>query len=326
MLIVILRFWRVLLTTFILLPWPGLAFAQGFPQKPLRLIVPFPPGGPSDATARLIANAMASDLGQPVVVENKPGAGAIIGSQAVLGAPHDGHTLLLSSNVLVTGKWLYPKLPFDPMTDFRAVAGVFKSPLVMVANPKFEADSIQDLIRIAKSEPGKLNYASSGAGTMPHLGTELFGQITGTTMTQIPYKGSGPALTAVMAGEVPIYFDIQFSAQSLIKTRKLKALGVTGGARSPQFPEVPTLTELGFKELEIYAWFGIVVPSDVPDSVTERLNRAINKAMTTATFKAQLDQLGAVAMPGSKEEFQSMMKRESAMWGAVIRQRAIRLD
>ncbi len=125
--IVILRFWRVLLTTFVLLPWPGLAFAQDFPQKPLRLVVPFPPGGPSDATARLTANAMASDLGQPVVVENRPGAGAIIGSQAVLSAPHDGHTLLLSSNVLVTGKWLYPKLPFDPMTDFRAVAGVLKA-------------------------------------------------------------------------------------------------------------------------------------------------------------------------------------------------------
>lgn len=300
--------------------------AQTFPSKPLRLVVPYPPGGPSDTTARAVAAGMSEALGQTVVVENKPGAGAIIGSQAVLAAPHDGYTLLMGSNVLTTGKWLYARLPFDAARDFRAVAGVFRSPQVVVVPPSFEAHDIAELVRMAKAQPGKLNYASSGGGTMPHLSAELFKQATGTAITGIPYKGSGPALAAVMAGEVPLYFDIQFSAQGLLKSGKLKALGVTGRERSPQFPNVPTLIEQGLKDFEIYSWFGIVVPSDVPDAVVDRLNKAVNQAMQSPAFKEQLNLLGASPMSGTPQAFQDMMDREVAAWGPVIKKAGITLD
>jgi tripartite-type tricarboxylate transporter receptor subunit TctC len=306
--------------------WSTQAAAQSFPAKPLRLVVPYPAGGPSDTTARAIASGMAEALGQPVVVENKAGAGAIVGSESVLSAPHDGYTLLMGSNVLTTGKWLYPKMSFDAMRDFRAVAGVFRSPHMVVVAPTFKATGIQDLIRLAKAQPGKLDYASSGGGTMPHLGAELFKQATGTSLTSIPYKGSGPALTAVMAGEVPVYFDIQFSAQSLLKAGKLKALGVTSKERSPQFPNVPTLIEQGVKDFELYSWFGIVVPRSVPDTVVERLNKAVNRAMEAPSFKEQLDRLGAFPMGGSAASFQAMMEKETGMWGPIIKRAGITLE
>ncbi|MDM0048824.1 tripartite tricarboxylate transporter substrate binding protein [Variovorax sp. J22R115] len=321
------RKWRILAAVLVVATaWANQAAAQGFPTKPLRLVVPYPPGGPSDTTARAVAGGMAAALGQPVVVENKPGAGAIVGSEAVLAAPHDGYTLLMGSNVLTTGKWLYPKMSFDAMRDFRAVAGVFRSPHIVVAAPTFAATNIQDLIRMAKAQPGKLDYASSGGGTMPHLGAELFKQATGTSITGIPYKGSGPALTAVMAGEVPVYFDIQFSAQSLLMAGKLKALGVTGKERSPQFPKVPTLIEQGLKDFELYSWFGIVVPSDVPDAVVERLNAAVNQAMAATSFKEQLDRLGAFPMGGSPQSFKAMMEKEAALWGPTIKRAGITLE
>jgi len=300
--------------------------AQGFPSKPLHLVVPYPPGGPSDTTARAVAGGMAAALGQPVIVENKPGAGAIVGSQAVLAAPHDGYTLLMGSNVLTTGKWLYKKLPFDALRDFRAVAGVFKSPHMVVAAPGFMATGVQDLIRMAKAQPGKLDYASSGGGTMPHLGAELFQQATDTSLTGIPYKGSGPALTAVMAGEVAVYLDIQFSAQSLLKAGKLKSLGVTGRERSPQFPEVPTLIEQGLKDFELYSWFGIVVPADAPDAVVDRLNKAVNQAMQAPAFKDQLNLLGALPIGGPAQSFKAMMDRDTAIWGEIIKRAGITLE
>lgn len=321
------RLWQTIATAFIgMVTWSNQAVAQNFPIKPIRLVVPYPAGGPSDTTARAIAGGMAEALGQPVVVENKPGAGAIVGSEFVIAAPHDGYTLLMGSNVLTTGKWLYPKMSFDAMRDFRAVAGVFRSPHLVVVAPNFPATGIQDLIRMAKAKPGKLDYASSGGGTMPHLGAELFKQATETSLTGIPYKGSGPALTAVMAGEVPVYFDIQFSAQSLLKAGKLKALGVTSKERSPQFPNVPTLIEQGVKDFELYSWFGIVVPSNVPDAVVDRLNRAVNRAMEVPSFKEQLDRLGAFPMGGTATSFQAMMDKEASMWGPIIKRTGITLQ
>jgi tripartite-type tricarboxylate transporter receptor subunit TctC len=288
--------------------------------------VPFPPGGPSDVSARAIADGMSKNLGQTVVVENKPGAGAIVGAQAVLGQPADGHTLMMASNVVSTGPWLYSKLPYDPLRDFRAVAGIFKSPHLVVVPPTFEGDGIQDLIRMAKAKPGRMNYASSGGGTMPHLGTELFKQVTDTRMTAIPYKGSGPALVAVMANEVPVYFDILFSAQNLVQAGKLKALGVTSLARSPKFPDVPTLDEQGVKGFELYSWFGIVTHSGVPDAVVARLNEAVNEAMKSPEFQEQLSQLGALPIGGPPSVFQDMIRTDHEKWGQTIRKAGIKLD
>ncbi|WP_077003078.1 tripartite tricarboxylate transporter substrate binding protein [Variovorax sp. KK3] len=305
---------------------PCVAGAQDFPTKSIRLIVPFPAGGPSDTTARTIATGLGQKLGQPVVVENKPGAGAIVGSEAVLQQPADGYTLLMASNVIATGKWLYPTMSFDPLKDFRAVAGVFKSPHQVVVAPGFKGQGIQDLIKTAKEKGDAMNYASSGAGTMPHLGAERFKQVVGVGMTPIPYRGSAPALTAVLANEVPVYFDIEFSAQSMLKSGKLRSLGVTALERSPQFPDVPTLHEQGVKNFELYSWFGIVARTGTPDAVVQKLNAAINEVMAGADFKSRLDALGAQPIGGKPAVFQKMIESDYALWGDVIKKAKIQLD
>ncbi|WP_205960467.1 Bug family tripartite tricarboxylate transporter substrate binding protein [Ramlibacter henchirensis] len=302
------------------------AWAQDFPSKPIRLVVPFPAGGPSDTTARSIAEGLGKVLGQPVVVENRPGAGAIVGSEAVLGQPADGHTLLMASNVIATGKWLYPQMNFDPMKDFRAVAGVFRSPHQVAVTPGFQAKGIQDLVALAKQQDGKLNYASGGSGTMPHLGAERFKQLTGAPMTHIPYRGSAPANTAVVAGEVPVHFDIEFSVGQLLKSGRLRSLGVTALKRSPQFPDVPTLDEQGIKGFELYSWFGIVVRTGTPDAVIARLNQALNEAMDAPEFKQRLAGLGAEKIGGAPAVFQKMINDDYQLWGEVIRKANIKVD
>jgi tripartite-type tricarboxylate transporter receptor subunit TctC len=305
---------------------PKQAEAQAFPNRPIRLIVPFPAGGPSDISARSVATGLQGILGQPVIVENKPGAGAIIGMEAALSAPADGHTLLMASNVLATGKWLYSNLKIDPLREFRSVVGIFKSPHMVVVSKSFPGTGVQDLLRMAKEKGDRMDYASSGAGTMPHLGTELFKQVTRTNMTAIPYKGSAPALMAVMSGEVPVYFDIMFSSQGFLKGGKLKSLGVTSLERMPQFPDVPTLHEQGLTGFELYSWFGIVVPSSVPDPIVAKLNEAINKVMQAPGFAERVTSQGSLPIGGSAQTFQKMIEKDYAVWGKVIKEAKIKLD
>lgn len=293
-------------------------WAQPFPSKPLRLIVAFPPGGPADISARAIADPLGAVLGQPVVIENRPGAGAVPAVQALLAAPPDGHTLMLSSNVLSTGKWLYKSVTFDPLKDVRAVIGVSKSPHLVVVSPSFPGHGIQDLVRLAKDNPGKLNYASAGAGTMPHLGAELFKQITGTSMTHVPYKGTGAVLPAVMGGQVDVYFDILFSSTTLVKGGKLKALGVTALQRVDTFPDLPTLDEQGVKGYELYSWFGIVAPAATPEAVIRQLNEAANKALQTPSVRERLSSLGASPIGGSAQVYQKMINDDYEIWGRII--------
>ncbi|MDX3905117.1 MAG: tripartite tricarboxylate transporter substrate binding protein [Pigmentiphaga sp.] len=302
------------------------ALAQDYPSKPIRLIVPFPAGGPSDTTARSIAEGLGKELGQPVVVENKPGAGAIIGSEFVLGQPADGHTLLMASNVISTGKWLYPSMDFEPVRDFRAVVGVFRSPHQVAVAPDFPGQGIQDLIAMARREGGRMNYGSGGSGTMPHLGAERFKQVTGVEMQHIPYRGSAPANVALVAGDVPVHFDIEFSVQPLLKSGRLRSLGVTALKRSPQFPDVPTLDEQGVKGFELYSWFGIVARTGTPDSVVNRLNQAINRVMETPAFKERLAALGAEKIGGPPRAFEKMIKDDYRLWGDVIRKANIKID
>ena len=295
------------------------AWAQAFPSKPVRLLVPFPPGGPADISARTIADPFGNALGQPIVVENKPGAAAVPAVQALLGAPADGHTLMLSSNVLSTGKWLYKAVTFDPLKDVRAVIGVSKSPHLVVVSPSFAGSGIQDLVRMAKESPGKLNYASAGAGTMPHLGAELFMQVTGTRMTHVPYKGTGTVLPAVMGGQVDVYFDILFSSTTLVKGGKLKALGVTALRRVDTFPALATLDEQGIKGYELYSWFGIVAPAATPDAVLKQLNEAANKALQTPAVRERLASLGATPIGGPAQVYQKMIDNDYEIWGRTIR-------
>jgi len=300
--------------------------AQGYPNRPIRLIVPFPAGGPSDTTARSIAEDLSQLLKQPVIVENKPGAGAIIGSEYVLAQPADGHTLLMASNVISTGKWLYPSMTFEPVRDFRAVVGVFRSPHQVAVAPDFPGKGIQDLIDMARRENGKMNYASGGTGTMPHLGAERFKQVTGIEMQHIPYRGSAPANVALMAGDVPVHFDIEFSVRPLLKSGRLRSLGVTALKRSPQFPDVPTLDEQGIKGFELYSTFGIVARKETPDQIVQQLNQALNQVMDSPQFKERLATVGAEKIGGPPDAFQKMIMDDYRVWGEVIQKANLKID
>ncbi len=300
------------------------AQAQDYPNRPVRLIVPFAPGGPSDISARLLANGLQENFGR-VVVENRPGAGASAGAQALIGAPPDGYTIMMASNVIASGKWLYASLPYDSLTDFRAVAGVSRSPIVMLVPGTSPARSVADFIRLAKEKPGGMNYASAGTGTIPQLATEFFLQKTGLKMTHIPYRGSGLALPALRSGEVDVYFDIALSAQSGAG-EGLRVLGVIGPTRLEQLPNVPTLGEQGIDGVDVASWFGIVTRPGVPDAVVNQLNAAINKVQATEQFKEKIGTLGGVPLTGSPEDFRRLYTEELAMWGRVIPALGMKLD
>lgn len=300
--------------------------AQGYPGKPITLLVPFSPGGPADITARLLSKGMAEVLGQPLVVENKPGASGIIAAKAMLARPADGYTLLLASNTITTAKWLYPQVPFDVARDLRGVGMATRSPYVAVVGDKFSGNRIADLVRIAKEKPGRVDYASAGSGTGPHLFAEVFEQVTGTFMTGIPYKGSAPALTALMAGEVQVYFDVLMSSLAHLASGKLKALGVSSRERVSVLPDVPTFDEQGVRGLDFSAWFGLVAKAGTPDSVVRQLNAAMNEALQASQFTTRVKELGAAAGGGSPAAFQKTMVDEAAYWGRVIKDRGIRAE
>lgn len=300
--------------------------AQGYPGKPITLLVPFSPGGPADITARLLSKGMAEVLGQPLVVENKPGASGIIAAKAMLARPADGYTLLLASNTITTAKWLYPQVPFDVARDLRGVGMATRSPYVAVVGDKFSGNRIADLVRIAKEKPGRVDYASAGSGTGPHLFAEVFEQVTGTFMTGIPYKGSAPALAALMAGEVQVYFDVLMSSLAHLASGKLKALGVSSRERVSVLPDVPTFDEQGVRGLDFSAWFGLVAKAGTPDSVVRQLNAAMDEALQASQFTTRVKELGAAAGGGSPAAFQKTMVDEAAYWGRVIKDRGIRAE
>lgn len=303
-----------------------MAQAPDFPSRPVTIIVSFPAGGPSDVMARAVAAGLSAEWRQPVVVENKPGAGAIVGTSAALAAPPDGHTVLLTSNVFTTAQWLYPNLPFDPLRDFRAVCGLVRSPLMAVVSTRFPGDRLADLVRLARERPGGLDYASVGSGTQPHLVTEAFKKAAGIYMTHIPYRGSAGAHGAVMAGDVTAYFDVQFSSQALLRAGKVKSLGVTSRERASQFPGIATFGEQGFPDFELYTWFGLVARSATPAARLQRLNEAVNRAMATPGFADLITALGTTATGGPAQAFQDVLVSDTARWGRVIRGAGIRLE
>ena len=301
------------------------AYAEEFPSKPIRLIVPFAPGGPSDIAARAIAEPLHNALGQPLIVENKPGAGAVVAAQALLHAPADGYTLMMGSNNLVIGKWLYKNLPFDSLRDLRAIIGVTRSPHFVLVSPTFPGDRVNDLIRVAKQQPGNLRYASGGVGTMPHLATELLKQRLGLDMIHVPYRSSAPALIDLMSGQVQVYIDLVLSAQSHVRAGTLKSLGVTTKTRLAEFPDMPTIEEQGIKDFEVTSWFGIVARADVPDAVVVRLNAAVDEVLQTAV-RERFVSMGAMPIGGSPHVFQEMIETEYRMWGPVISAAGIALE
>lgn len=304
----------------------GTAAAQIYPSKPIRWIIPFPPGGAMDVMARALAPKMAESMGQPVITENRPGAGGIVGSEVVAKSPPDGHTLMIVSIGQAVNSSLYPKLPFDPVKDFEPVTLVAIVPNVLVVHPSIKADSVAELVALAKAQPAKLNYASAGNGTSIHLAGELFASMAGVDITHVPYKGSGPAVTDLLGGQVNLMFDSITSANPHIQAGKLRALGVTSSRRSQALPNVPTIAEAGINGYDVSPWFAVFVSARTSKAVIERLQVEITKALKLPDIQERFASIGAEPMGSTPDQLAAHLKRETDRWSAIIRERNIKAD
>jgi tripartite-type tricarboxylate transporter receptor subunit TctC len=296
------------------------ANAQTYPSKSIRMVVPFPPGGTTDILARTIGQKMAEDWGQPVVIDNRPGAGGNIGSDLVAKAPPDGYTLLMGTiSTHAINPSLYKKLPFDPARDFAPISRVGTLPNILIVHPSVPVKSVKELIELAKSKPGDLNFASSGVGTSLHLSGELFNSMAGVKLVHIPYKGSSPALADLLGGQVKIMFDNLPSALPHVKAGKLKPLAVTSTKRVAVLPEVPTVSESGLPGFEVTSWFAVYAPAKTPKDIVTKLNGEIVKILRSADVKDKLAQLGVDAAPTTPEELAAFAKAETEKWGKVVK-------
>jgi tripartite-type tricarboxylate transporter receptor subunit TctC len=294
-------------------------FAQTYPDRPIRIIVPTPPGGPVDVMARLLANSLPAQLGQPVFVENKPGAGNTTGSRIAAAADPDGYTLMVSAaSGLIMSPMIYSNAGYDA-SSFAPVALIAEAPQLLVINPNLPYKSIVDLVAFAKANPGKLNYSTGGSGTLPHLAAELFKQQTGTQIVHVPYKGGGPALTGVVAGEVQMTFDPVATSLPLIRDGKLRALAVAGPKRIAALPDVPTMAEAGYPWLTAGAWTALLAPKRTPPAVVARLNAATNIAVTSEPMRGTLAKLGAEPAGGTPEVLAAHIQNETTKWAPVVR-------
>src|SRR5262249_38214627 len=288
----------------------GPALAVDYPTRPVRWIVPYPAGGSTDILARIIGQYLSERLGQQFIIENRPGGGNNIGTEAALHAAADGYTLLLVNPAHGINATLYPKLNFNVIRDMAPVAGIIRVPNVMEVNPGVPAKTVAEFIAYAKANPGKINWASSGIGTSVHLSGELFKSMTGIEMTHVPYRGSAPALTDLIAGTVHVMFDNMPSSISHIRAEKLRALGVTTAKRSDGLPDVPTVAET-VPGYEASAWFGMGVPKGTPPDIIEKLNKEVNAALQDANVKARLAELGGIAIPGTPADFGKVVGEET---------------
>ena len=294
------------------------ARAQAYPTRPVRWIVPYPPGGAADPIARLIGPFLSERLGKPVVIENKPGAGANIGTEFVVRSPPDGHTLLFITTANMINATFYRDLSFDFMRDITPVAGLVRLPLVLEVNPSVPVKTVAELIGHAKANPGKVNFASAGVGTSLHLAAELFNMMTGTKMIHVPYRGAAPALTDLLAGQVQVLFDNLFTSLEHIKAGKLRALGVATAARVQQLPDLPTVAD-AVPGYEASSVFGVGVPTGTPREITELLNRELNAALADPRIRGRLLELTAIPIPSLAAEFRAEMVATTEKWGRVIR-------
>jgi tripartite-type tricarboxylate transporter receptor subunit TctC len=297
----------------------GTAQAQ-YPTKPLRLIVPFAPGGSTDIFARLIAERAQGPLGQPVVVENRAGAAGNIGAEAVVRSAPDGYTLLMATTgVMAINNALYKSMTYDAAKDLQPVLYVASITNVLIVPPDFPAKNVAELVAIAKKDPGKLSFASSGAGASTHMSAELFKSMTGTDILHVPYKGSGPAMPDLMSGRVHMMFENAPGAVPHIKAGKLRALAQTGLKRSPALPDVPTIAESGVPGYESLSWSGIAVPAGTPRAIVDRLNKEFNLVLSTAEMRQKLAEQGAEIIGGPPEAFAKHISAEREKWSRVIR-------
>ncbi|MEY4420266.1 MAG: hypothetical protein RLZZ498_862 [Pseudomonadota bacterium] len=304
------------------------AFAQGkFPQRPVTLVVPTPPGGSTDFTARLIVEPLTRALGQPVIVDNKPGASGNIGNQFVARAKADGHTLLMAySGYQVGNPHLFKDTGWDPIKDFVPVAMVTRAPQVFAIHHALPVNSLQELIAFAKKNPGKLNYASSGNGSIQHIAGELFKQLTGTFITHIPYRGSGPAVQDLLAGTVDLHITTPASVVSHIKSGRLRALAVTSPKRLASLPDVPTATEAGLKGYDLDSWFALYAPAGTPPAVVQQLNAEVNKILQMPEVRKKAEDSGTSVEAFTPAQLGEFTRKELDYWGGVIKSAKITAD
>lgn len=296
-----------------------LAAAQAFPSKSIRYVVPFPPAGTTDILARWVAEKITGPLGHPVVVENRPGAAGGVGTDLVAKSPPDGHTVLMATSAQAISETLYVKQPFSFARDLTGVALIANVPNIMEVHPSVPVKTVKEFIALAKAQPGQINFASAGTGTTIHMSGELFKLLTGVNIVHIPYKGSAPALTDLMAGQVSVMWDNLPASMPYIKAGRLRAIAVTTAARYPGLPNVPTIAESGVPGYEASAWFGMVAPASTPREVVARLNTEVNRAVNLADMKERFAQQGAIPAPGTPEQFSALIRTEIAKWGKVVK-------
>jgi tripartite-type tricarboxylate transporter receptor subunit TctC len=305
----------------------SLALAQGYPSKPIKLIVPFPPAGSTDISARAVAGKLGERLGQVVVIENKPGAGGNIGTDVVAKAAPDGYTLIVGTvGTHAINQSLYSKMPYDNIRDFAPVILLSTTPNVLVTQPGFAANSVADVIRMAKAKPGELTFASSGNGTSIHLSGELFNSMAGTKMTHIPYKGSAPMLIDLLSGTVNMAFDNLSASMVHIKAGKLKALATTGAQRAPALPDIPTVAEAGLAGYDSTSWNGIYAPAGTPREIVDKLNREVRAILESAETRKYFSEQGAEAGGGTPEQLGAFTRAETAKWQKVVKDSGAKVD
>jgi tripartite-type tricarboxylate transporter receptor subunit TctC len=302
------------------------ASAQAWPTRPVRIVVPYPAGGPTDVLARLVADRMSPLLGQPVIVENRPGgAGGTVGAKVVSSAEPDGYTVLISQvGALTISPSIYQGADADVLKAFAPVALVAVSPQLLVVTPSLPVTSVAELIAYAKQHPGKVNFGSAGVGSQPHVLGELLSLVAGIKLTHIPYRGSAPAITDLLGGQIQMMFDTPVVLLSHIQAGRLRALAITSAARSPQLPEVPTMAESGLPRLQASLWSGMLAPAGTPAAVVARLNAAFNAAMNTPETKASLQTLGAEPNAMSPEAFGAFLAAETRKWSTVVAETGIK--
>ncbi|HET9736466.1 MAG TPA: tripartite tricarboxylate transporter substrate binding protein [Burkholderiales bacterium] len=296
------------------------AFAQGYPSKPVKMVVPFPPGGPTDVQARIVAQKLGESFGQPVVIDNRGGAGGMLGSEAVAKSAPDGYTLLMgASGPHAVGVLTRKEPPYDPLKDFTPLSLVSFSPLMLVVHPSVKANSVQELIALAKAQPGKLNYGSFGNGTMAHFAGELFKMQAGIDIVHVPYKGTAPALADLVAGHIPMMFDTVITSLPHVKAGRLRGLAVTKPTRSAAIPELPTVAEAGLPGFQAVSWIGLMGPAGLPKEIVDRISGDMVKMFADAGLRQKLMDAGAEPVGSNAAEFGTHMKAELERWEPVVK-------
>ncbi len=302
------------------------SFAQDFPNRPIRIVVPFAPGGSNDVVMRILSPALQEQLGQPVVIENRPGGGSTIGMGIVAKAPADGYTLGVANISLGSNPFVMSKMPYDAQKEFVSIGLVALVPLVVLVNPTVPARTIKELIELAKSKPGSLNYGSAGNASGPHLATALFDYQTGTKMTHIPYKSGGEAVASLLGNVTDVLFATIASSVQQINAGRVIPLGVTTSKRDPSLPNVPTVAEAGVAGFEVSDWVGLVAPTGTPPAVIERLNQAMVKALAQPSVREQLVKVGTLPVGSTPQELDAFIKKEMDTWSRVVKAANIRVD